>query len=226
MPKRRVLKYELSPSLRITHWLRAIAIIALIMTGFYLAYVFVTPGRSDEPILFLNAKVRMWHLIAGFLLIAVTFFKLYLFLVDKYSIRERISFLDFVNPSIWWKQIKYYLFLGEHPHLRGLYNPLQFVAYVFLYAMIFLICLTGLILYIHVYHQGLGGFLYDYLRPVEAWMGGLAWVRMIHHLAMWPIIVFVLVHVYMAIFNSIMGRDGSIDTIISGYRFYKPEDKP
>ena len=27
--------------------------------------------------------------------------------------------------------------------------------------------LTGLILYIHVYHDGLGGFLYDILRPIE-----------------------------------------------------------
>ncbi|MBE0490953.1 MAG: Ni/Fe-hydrogenase, b-type cytochrome subunit [Sulfurospirillum sp.] len=225
MIKKRLLSYELSTSLRLTHWLRAVSIVVLIMSGFYLAYVFVTPGHSNEPILFLNAKVRMWHIIAGFLLICVTIFKIYLIFTDKYSIRERVSFLDFINPKIWFYQIRYYLFLGKHPELKGIYNPLQFATYVFLYSMVILIALTGLILYMHVYHHGLGGYLYDILRPVEAWMGGLAMVRQIHHLAMWPIIIFTVVHVYMAVFNSVMGRDGSIDTIISGYRFYKPEKK-
>lgn len=225
MIKKRVLQYELSPSLRITHWLRAISIVMLIMSGFYIAYVFVSPGNADEPILFLNAKMRTWHVIAGFVLISVTIFKIYLVFIDKYSKRERASLVDFINPIVWYKQIKYYLLLGkEHPHLKGLYNPLQFAAYVFLYLMIFLICITGLILYMHTYHQGLGGFMYEYLRPLEAWIGGLAKVRVLHHLTMWPIIVFTVIHIYMAVFNSVMGRDGSIDTIISGYRFYEPKD--
>ena len=99
----------------------------------------------------------MWHEIAGFILIAVSLFKLYLFLVDSISYKERVSFLDFISPRVWIQQIKYYLFMGEHPHLRGVYNPLQFVAYVGLYMMIFVLCLTGLLLYVHCYQQsGLG----------------------------------------------------------------------
>jgi Ni/Fe-hydrogenase 1 B-type cytochrome subunit len=220
---RRKLEFEFSAGLRWTHWLRAISIVVLIVTGFYIAYVFITPEASDEPILFLNAKFRMWHEIAGFLLIAVTLFKTYLFLVDKTSINERIAVVDFLSPKIWWKQIKYYLFMGEHPHLKGVYNPLQFIAYIALYAMVFVICITGLVLYVHTYHEGLGGALYDYMRPLEAMMGGLANVREIHHIAMWGIMIFVPVHVYMAIFNSIMGKEGSIDSIISGYKFEKQD---
>ncbi|WP_458699429.1 Ni/Fe-hydrogenase, b-type cytochrome subunit [Sulfurospirillum sp. 1307] len=222
MPKRKI-EYEFSAGLRWTHWIRAIAIFALTVTGFYLAYVFVAPAASDEPVLFLNAKFRMWHQIAGFVLIAVTLFKSYLFVIDKVSWRERISFLDFVNPKVWIGQIKYYLFLGDHPKLRGVYNPLQFIAYIGLYALVFVICITGLVLYVHVYHNGLGGFLYDYMRPLEVMMGGLANVREIHHIAMWGILIFIPVHIYMAIFNSIMGKEGSIDSIISGYKFEKQD---
>jgi Ni/Fe-hydrogenase 1 B-type cytochrome subunit len=222
MPKRKI-EFEFSAGLRWTHWLRAIAIFVLTVTGFYLAYVFVAPATSDEPVLFLNAKFRLWHQIAGFLLIAVTLFKTYLFLIDRVSMKERISFLDFVSPKVWFEQIRYYLFLGKHPKLRGAYNPLQFIAYIGLYAMVVVICITGLVLYVHNFHSGLGGLLYDYMRPLEAMMGGLGMVREIHHIVMWGILIFVPIHIYMAIFNSIMGKEGSIDSIISGYRFEKNE---
>ena len=223
---KRDIEFEFSAGLRWTHWLRAIAIFVLTVTGFYLTYVFIAPEASDEPILFLNAKFRMWHEIAGFLLIAITLYKTYLFCADRISSKERVSFLDFISPKIWFAQLKYYLFMGEHPHLRGVYNPLQFVAYVGLYAMIFLISLTGLILYVHCYQGGgIGLFLYDYMRPIEAMLGGLAMVREIHHIVMWGILIFIPIHIYMAIFNSIMGKEGSMDAIISGYKFHKQHPK-
>ena len=85
------------------------------------------------------------------------------------------------------------------------------------------IILTGLILYTHTYHEGLGGMLYDMLRPLEAMMGGLAEVRTYHRILMWVILIFVPVHIYMAIFNAVKGRDGALDAIISGYKFIKEE---
>lgn len=48
--------------------------------------------------------------------------------------------------------------------------------------MILGIILTGLILYTHTYHEGLGGLLYHILRPLEAAMGGLADVRTYHRI--------------------------------------------
>ncbi|NLC27590.1 MAG: Ni/Fe-hydrogenase, b-type cytochrome subunit [Campylobacteraceae bacterium] len=220
---KREMQYEFSSGVRWTHWIRVVAIFALTVTGFYLAYVFVAPEVSDEPILFLNAEMRMWHQIFGFLLIAVTIFKIYLFFFDRTSKHERVSIWDFLSPRIWFEQVKYYLFMGESPRIRGVYNPLQFIAYVGLYAMVILISITGLVLYVHSYHDGLGGFLYDYMRPLEVLMGGLANVREIHHIAMWGILIFVPIHIYMAIFNSIMGKEGSVDSIISGYKFKKPD---
>lgn len=214
-------KYEFSAGLRATHWIRAIAIVVLTFTGFYLAFAFAAPGVSGEPILFLNAEFRMWHQMAGFLLIAVTIFKSYLFVFDRKSLNERVSWRDIVSPKIWFAQIKYYLFLGDHPEIKGIYNPVQFMAYIGLYFMVFLICITGLIMYAHNYHEGLGALLLPMTQPIEYWMGGLSMVRVIHHVCMWGILIFIPVHIYMAIFNSIMGGEGSIDAIISGYKFEK-----
>lgn len=212
--------YEFSAGTRIAHWIRAIAIVVLIVSGFYIAYVFVSPVITSEPTNFMNAKWRATHQIAGFVLIGCFLFKTYLFFFDRQSHLERISFKDALNFSILRDQLKYYLLLSpKHPHLKGVYNPLQLFSYIVFYIALFVIVLTGLVLYAHVYHEGLGGLLYTPMRVVEHWCGGLANVRIIHHIAMWVIIVFVCTHVYMAIYNAVRGKDGTIDTIVSGYKF-------
>ncbi|ASM37055.1 Ni/Fe-hydrogenase, b-type cytochrome subunit [Campylobacter sputorum] len=214
-----IAEYEFSIGYRLTHWIRALSIVLLVVSGFYIAYVFVSPVVTNEPVIFMNAKWRVVHMIAAFVLIAVLFFKLYLFVFDKQSRKELASIGDFFNIKIWIEQIKYYLFLGEHPHIKGVYNPLQFASYLLFYIVMFVICLTGMVLYVHVYHEGLGGLFYEPMRVVEVWMGGLANVREIHHICMWIIMIFVLAHVYMAIFNAVKGKNGAMDAIISGYKF-------
>ncbi len=134
-------------------------------------------------------------------------------------------FFDFINPKIWIQQIKYYMLIGVHPKARGIYNPLQFIAYFMIFVTLFIISITGLILHMHVYHEGLGGMIFDILRPLEVMMGGLASVREIHHITMWIFLLFIPIHVYMAVFNSIYGKSGAMDAIFSGYTWHKKKDK-
>lgn len=216
-------EYEFSIGYRLTHWIRFFSIAILTISGFYIAYVGVSPEITNEPVLFMNAKWRFVHMVAAFALIAVLFYKTYLFIFDKLSRKELVSVYDFINSKIWIAQVKYYLFLGPHPHIKGVYNPLQFASYMFFYIVVFFICLTGMVLYVHVYHQGLGGLFYEPMRVVEVWMGGLANVREIHHICMWIILIFVVVHVYMAVFNAVKGKNGAMDAIISGYKFPKED---
>ncbi|ENO3640081.1 Ni/Fe-hydrogenase, b-type cytochrome subunit [Campylobacter jejuni] len=216
-------EYEFSIGLRLTHWVRAIAIVILIGTGYYLSYVFQSPISNGEPVNFMQAKYRLVHQAVGFVLIACIIFKVYLFFCDKVSAKERRSVWDIFNIKLWIEQVKFYIFLGKHPHLKRVYNPLQFVTYFFFYLVMLGIILTGLILYTHTYHEGLGGLLYHILRPLEAAMGGLADVRTYHRILMWVIMIFVPVHIYMAIFNAVKGKDGAMDAIISGYKYIKEE---
>lgn len=216
---------EFSAGLRWTHWIRAFAIAFLTISGFYIAYVFVYPNVANDQKFLLNGVWRAWHEIIGFILIACLIYKTYLFFFDKLSKKERVSIYDFFSPKCWIAQIKYYLFIGKHPHLKGVYNPLQFASYLFFYIVLFVICLTGLVLYAHVYHAGLGGFIYEPMRWCEAMMGGLANVREIHHIAMWIILIFVAAHVYMAILNAVKQKNGGIDAIITGYKFIDNKEK-
>jgi Ni/Fe-hydrogenase 1 B-type cytochrome subunit len=95
------------------------------------------------------------------------------------------------------------------------------MAYAGFYFMMFLLIITGFILYVHVYHDGLGALLYTPMRALEVMMGGLAMVREIHHIAMWGVLIFILGHIYMAVFNAVHGKEGAMDAIFSGIKWHK-----
>jgi Ni/Fe-hydrogenase 1 B-type cytochrome subunit len=214
---------EFSASYRWQHWIRAFSIVALVVTGFYIAVPFITPEPNSEPTNFLQAYMRGWHEIIGWILIAAFFYKTYLFLFTREHRSEMASFRDLVDTKVWAQQIGYYLFITKHPKLNGTYNPIQFVAYIGFYVMLIGIILTGLVLYVHTTHVGLGAVLYEPMRSLEAMMGGLANVREIHHILMWGIMIFVVAHIYMAVFNSVYGKEGAMDAVFSGMKL-KHED--
>jgi len=168
---------EFTSTYRWQHWIRALSIVILTVTGFYIASPFVTPIPNPEPTNFMQALFRSWHEIFGFVLMAVVIFKAYLFIFAKRYRDEIGSIKDFLNPKVWAQQIGYYLLISKHPHLKGTYNPLQFVAYLGFYVLMFILIITGLILYAHVYHNGFGGYIYDTMMSIEVMLGGLAWVR-------------------------------------------------
>ncbi len=231
---------EFSGLVRIFHWLRALCIFTLIATGFYIAYPFIIsqPDITQETLYgsiqgkvvveqsmgavatsYLQAYIRSVHLILGFVLIAISFFRLYLFFFDRKSITERVSFTQAIDIKTWFSQIKTYLFLGNHPHINGAYNPLQFATYFGLAILVLLISLTGVVLYYNVYNDGLGAILAFCFKWVEVLCGGLANVRTIHHILTWAFIIFIPVHIYMAVWNSVKYPNGGIDSIISGMRY-------
>ncbi len=213
---------EFSGLTRIFHWLRALAIFSLIGTGFYIALPFLSASPSATPINFTQAYIRSIHIIFGFILIGISCFRLYLFFFDKQgSKEERKSFVQFLQPQVWFSTIKTYFWIGKHPHIDGTYNPLQFATYFMLGILVLLISLTGVALYGNVYHSGLGGVLGVCFKWVEVVCGGLANVRTIHHILTWGFILFIPVHIYFVIWNSIKYPNGGADAIVSGIRYQK-----
>lgn len=212
---------EFSAITRILHWVRAFCIFVLIVTGFYIGYPFVAPiNHTGEPVGFFYALTRSWHLILGFLLIAVTILRIYLYFFDKGCQMERLAWENVTKPSNWIKIIGSYLLIMPHPQLKGSYNPLQVATYSVIMLLIIAISLTGLALYANVYHEGLGGFIAPFVKPIEVMCGGLSNVRTIHHLLTWAFIIFIPVHMYLVFWNGAKYRS-SADTIIGGYRFEK-----
>lgn len=210
---------EFGATTRFLHWVRAFMIVFLVASGFYIAYPFLQPDASDEPVIFLQAYNRAFHCMAGFVLIAASIFRVYLFFFAPSSRPERLSFSQLLNPLVWIKTIGAYLFIAKHPHIKGAYNPLQFTTYFVLGLVTLVICLTGANLYANVYHDGLGGVIGICFGWVDSVCGGLANVRAIHHIATWVFIVFVPVHIYLVIWNSVRYPNGGADAMVSGIRY-------
>ncbi|GIU26120.1 Ni/Fe-hydrogenase, b-type cytochrome subunit [Shewanella schlegeliana] len=204
-------------AIRIFHWLRALAILVLIVTGFYIAWPFlVAPDNSDVLV---QGYIRAAHQIFGFVLIAITVVRAYLFFFGKSDI-ERRSFKDVMSLKSWITQLKSYLWMG-HLDKAGVYGPLQFVTYFAISVVALLICVTGLVLYANVYHEGIGGLIAPVANWITAMMGGLAPVRIWHHYLTWVFIIFVVIHVYMAVWSGIRFKHNSVDSIVSGYDYHK-----
>lgn len=207
---------------RVLHWIRALVITGLIITGFYIADPFLTPEGSTDKLLY--AEWTNWHLILGFILISSGLIRIYLFFFGKDSEGELRSLKDVFSIKAWMKQLKSYFFIGEL-RKKGLYGPLQFLTYTMIMVLVIVASVTGLILYVHVYHQGIGGWLYDSMRVLEAWMGGLATVRYIHHITMWGYLIFIPIHIYLVIWSAIRFKHGALDVMFTGYDYHLKKDK-
>lgn len=210
---------EFSPLTRILHWVRALCIFALILTGFYLGYPFLSP----EPGAQIYALGRSAHVIIGFVLIGATLFRIYLFFLSRGCAEERKSLPDALNVSTWIAILKTYLLIGKHPKQNGAYNPLQLVTYTLLMILILVMSVSGIVLYMHNYHEGLGGAFMPLFKSMEVMFGGLAQVRFIHHCTTWAFVVFIPVHIYMATWNAVRYPGGGLDTIAGGYRYEKQD---
>jgi len=211
-----------SSSNRILHWIRALVITGLIITGFYIADPFLSSKGSSDKLLF--AEWAQWHYIFGFILISGGLLRIYLFFFGRDSKGELRSLKDVFSLRSWIIQLKSYFFIGEL-HKKGIYGPLQFITYFGITVLVIVASVTGLILYVHVYHLGVGSFLYEPMRAIEAWMGGLANVRLIHHITMWGYLIFIPIHIYLVIWSAIRFKHGALDVMFTGYDYHLKKEQ-
>lgn len=207
---------------RILHWTRALVVTGLIITGFYLAHPFILPEGSTDKLLY--GKWAMWHFILGFVLISSGMIRIYLFFFGPDSKGELRSLRDVFSLRSWIVSLKSYFFFGELRKI-GLYGPLQFFTYFIITVLVITASLTGLTLYVHVYHQGVGGLLYDTMRAVESWFGGLATVRYVHHITMWGFLIFIPIHIYMVIWSAIRFKHAALDVMFTGYDYHLKKEQ-
>ncbi len=217
MPKIRMQK-EWWLSIRLIHWSVVISVFALLITGFYIAVPLVN-GAGATADKFLMGNIRTVHTFFGVFLTFLMIWRAYLGLFAKFHARwyDLLAWTDIPNLIT---QLKFYLLLSEKKSKHEYqYGPLQSLAYSGLICLQIAIVLTGLIMVGANYHAGLSLWLGGILKPVEIALGGLAGIRLIHHIVAWGFILFIMVHVYMALWSDIVYKEGTISSMISGRVF-------
>lgn len=216
--------YLWSWPIRAMHWIAAVSILVLAVTGFFIGRpYFMAGGEASSP--YVMGTVRFTHYVAAALLVMTGIVRVYwLFAGNKFE-RWRALFpvtrKDAVNL---FRQVKHYAMLekrGEEPHYLG-HNPLQQLSYTGIYVLALVQVITGFALYVQATPQSWGFQIMGWVVPG---LGGLQTVRFIHHITTWLFLAFIPMHIYFATRADVMEHEGSISSIVSGGRFVSAEHR-
>ncbi|TFG52024.1 MAG: Ni/Fe-hydrogenase, b-type cytochrome subunit [Gemmatimonadales bacterium] len=203
--------------IRAMHWVAMICILGLTVTGLYIGKPYFIAG-GDTADHFMMGWVRFVHFALATVFVATAIIRAYwLFAGNRF---ERLRALFPVRLRDWgnmWRQVKFYLMIQPEkaPHYLG-HNPLQQLSYTGIYLAAALMVVTGFAMY---GQSNPGGVFYGAFNWVGIVMGGMPVVRFVHHVLTWAFLIFIPIHVYLAIRADHLERTGVVSSIISGGRF-------
>ncbi len=213
--------YVYEAPVRIWHWINALAITVLAVTGYFIGSPLPTqPGEASAN--FLMGYIRFAHFASGYVLTVGLLGRVYWAVVGNHHARE-LFWVPIFQRAYWselFGMLKWYAFLAPRPGRFVGHNPLARFAMVFgfLLLAVFMI-VTGFALY------GEGAQMGSWQERMFGWViplfGQSQDVHTWHHLGMWGLVVFAIVHIYAAIREDIMGRSSIVSTMISGHRTFK-----
>ena len=221
---RRTSVYVYEAPVRLWHWINAAAIMVLIVTGYLIGSPPPTMVIDEATHQFVFGYIRFAHFAAGMVMTVGFFGRIYWAFVGN-SHSKQMFMLPFWRASWWaevWHEIKWYAFLESKPKKYVGHNPLAQIAMFFFMTvgMTFMI-VTGFALYA----EGIGqGSVVDTIfGPLRDAIGNSQVLHQIHHLGMWFILIFMMIHIYAAIREDIMSRQSMVSTMISGTRTFKDD---
>ena len=220
-PEDRQAVYVFEAPVRIWHWLHALSIVVLAVTGYLIANPLPSiGGEASEH--FMMGNLRMIHFVAGYIFAIGFAVRIYWAIVGNSHSRE-LFYLPVWRGDWWrnfWEELKFYVFMRDDaPPISG-HNPIAQTAYwVFNVLLTLFMIVTGFALYGE--GLGLGSWADSWFGWVFLWLGDAQNVRMWHLLGRWLFIVFFILHIYMAIRADIMTRQSSVSAILSGWRTYR-----
>lgn len=201
----------------IAHWIIAISIIMLGITGYMIGNPsFSEPTEASKIYTF--GTTRFLHFLAGYVLLAAFLLRLYWGCVGN-----RFSRWSTMLPMTKrrWKHIfadlgAFLLRRGKYPVYTG-HSPLANVFYTLLYLGALFSIVSGFTLYAHAQYS-------PFWRTIATWGLGffgnnLNMVHLLHHMLLWAYAAFLVVHLYMVVYTIVVSRTTMIDTIISGKKF-------
>jgi Ni/Fe-hydrogenase 1 B-type cytochrome subunit len=210
---------------RMYHWTNALAIVVLAITGLIIANppgIVSTNAPSEQ---FWFGYVRKIHFMSAYIMIAVWIVRFYWALVGNKYAQWRV-FFPYTKEGFkkMWHVIKYDIFLQNEKeyNFKNIsigHNPIAAVSYFILFLMSFIMILTGFAMY----SPTATWFFPRMFGWVISFLGNEVNVRLVHHITMWGIILFTVIHVYLVWFHDWLEGRGEGSAMISGHKFVRAE---
>ena len=197
---------------RLTHWLNVFAIVTMGITGYYIGHPFITAYEDSQ---FIMGWMRFIHFSAAFIFTVSIAVRIYWsFEGNAYATWRAFFPFTREDSTRMVQQVLFYSFLTDKPRFVVGHNPLAGFYYLLMMAMFLIEVLTGFALY-SLYNPG--GFLNSMLGWVFS-LFNLQTVRLIHHLTMWLLLYFIMLHIYISIYLDRVEKSGLVGSIITGYK--------
>lgn len=198
---------------RATHWVNALCVAVLSVSGYYVGSPFIHTASPDA---YAMGWMRFAHFVFSYLFAVSILVRTYWSLVgNEYSsIKEFLYFTPRKFADL-TGDVRYYILMkkGGHRSRTG-HSALASVVYFILWVLFFVEIVTGFALYSQSHA---GGFLWTVLGGWLLSLFSSQAIRLVHHLIMWAIVFFLIEHVYISWITR-EERGGFISSILSGYK--------
>ncbi|MDI6793190.1 MAG: Ni/Fe-hydrogenase, b-type cytochrome subunit [bacterium] len=213
-------EYVWQAPVRFFHWINALAILALVLTGCYIANP-ITLNWGEASRSYVMGTVRFIHFTVAYVFLFNLLFRFYWAFVGNEHARwsallplSRRQLRDIVN------QMLYYLLIRrESPHYAG-HNPLAALSHVGLFVILIVQVFTGFALYSEAKPGGFYGAPFGWVLGLLGNQGA----RLLHHFIMWLVGVFFLIHMYLLVYAELQKKNGLISSIFSGFKFVPKQE--
>lgn len=200
------------------HWILFLAVVTLVITGFYIGNPGWYVGEGEAYNAFAMANMRQLHFYAATGMIVSLFLRLYL----AFTPAQNNDIKEFL-PTPW--NIKHAIMLAYHyatmkkgaEHFRFV-NPLGGIGIFLMTMSMLLMIATGFLLYLPA--EYLDNVIWKIAETAIITLGGHQNVRLIHHTTMYFIIFLVVIHVYFQIWKNMVFSESDISSIIGGYKVF------
>jgi Ni/Fe-hydrogenase 1 B-type cytochrome subunit len=206
---------------RLYHWVNALAVVLLILTGYLIGNPPALTYHSEAYQQYWFGTVRFIHFVSAFVFFFNFLVRIYWgFVGNRYArwnnfvphdrkqfeeIRETLR-VDILQQGEGEK-----ISIG-HNALAGFTYFLSFIVFLFQAA-------TGFALY--------ASMSTSFLPKLFAWvvplMGGDFEVRRWHHIGMWFFILFAMVHVYLVFYHDYVEGRGTTSSMVGGWKFERED---
>lgn len=210
---------------RIFHWLNALSITVLAVTGYLIAKPLAIMSGAEAFNSYWFGTVRAIHFTAAYVFVAVMLLRIYwAFAGNRYARLK--AFLPFGKKARknFAHVLKHDILLlpekGEDLSQVSVgHNRVAAFSYIVMFFVALIMVFTGF----GLYADNSTWWLPKLFGWVPEFLGGDFMARSIHHSLMWVFALFVIVHVYLVLFHDWLEGRGETSSMLSGFKFVRRE---
>jgi len=210
---------------RIFHWLNALSIVVLSVTGFIIADPPAFMSQKEAFDSYFMGYVRVIHFISAYVFVVVMILRIYwAFVGNRYA--HWTAFWPFSKKGLhnFFHVLKHDILLlpEKNPKLSNIsigHNYMATAAYILMFFFAVIMVFTGF----GLYADNATWFFPKLFAWVPSFFGGDFLVRQIHHFTMWLIIFIIIIHIYLVLYHDWLESRGETSSMFSGFKFVRKE---